>query len=421
MRKKILVTLLTIALSASMLGCGSSHDSSTDGGSYAVEDTVDTSVLEPAVPGVDVYEEPTILGDTEESSVVETYVVDGSNATDIPDDDPGFGRPPEEDCIDYGEDWDDYEGEQEALNSITTPSGITVLTLYRIRGTTTVAVVVDAIDPNTGVAQNVLSLQFSVLGSNHEYGYYVLEGNQRFGNFQDQFTPDYSKMAITRVASRDHSMHAGWLDKNGAFFDVTAAVGEAETSDFEDPVCYQAIGFTDNGETFVYKKAVDIYNGYAFDTLGYYAVSVDNPQAGSWEMSPSSSYLHDSDDWCWLDEEYRPTDWLDDTHFYVDTGRNVHFPCMLADAGTETLTEFIPGETRLNWSVVASPDGQQVAFMSRSRAGGQVNTVELYTMNLTDQSTKQVTTIYTPSNASSIEIYGKYDGSNVLCTVLDWR
>ena len=94
-------------------------------------------------------------------------------------------------------------------------------------------VVVDTVNPNNGSVQNILSTQITPVIATNEYGYVIFPENPRFGNLQDLFTPDFSKISVTRVATSNQSMHAGWMDKDGNFFDVTAAVGEAEASDLK--------------------------------------------------------------------------------------------------------------------------------------------------------------------------------------------
>lgn len=279
---------------------------------------------------------------------------------------------------------------------------------------------VAAVDPANLSSRQILSLRLPLIESNQEYGYLVPLDNPRFGNFQDQFSPDFSKMAATRMRISDRSMHCGWVDKSGEFFDVTEALGEAEASDFDDPVHYHAIGFMDNGATFVYEEVSDTNNGYWFDTLGYYAVSVENIESNTpWELDPSSTYLHDGDSWKWLGD-YRPSDWTDETHFYADTGSKKN-PCVIVDIAAQTMSEFLPGETRRNWSVVASPDGQQIAFMSRSESGPS-NSAELYVMSLDDMShNRQLLTINSPSDARTMSIYGELTDVDTLCVVLDWR
>ena len=396
MKKKVLATVVTLALSAMVLaGCGSSQEPAT--ASY--EETG------PAVYADEVEEEPAISTEPATSVGLE----------DVTDENDDFGRPPEDECIA----WEEDENIEEATIAETGEiEGIIVLTMYPSHSQ--LCVVVDTVNPNNGSVQNILSTQITPVIATNEYGYVIFPENPRFGNLQDLFTPDFSKIAVTRVATSNQSMHAGWMDKDGNFFDVTAAVGEAEASDFEDPARYQAIGFTDDGATFVYKQ-VDNYSNYAFETLGYYAVSVDNMAAGaSWEISPSDAYLHaDTSSWWWLND-YRFSDKIDGTHFYADNGNSNTNSCVLIDTESQTMSDFIPGETRNNWSVVASPDGQQVAFISRPKSG-QLNSVELYTMRLDDCTTNHVLDINSPEEAHLPTIRGEYDGVDIFCATIDWR
>lgn len=86
---------------------------------------------------------------------------------------------------------------------------------------------VAAVDPDCLSSRQILSLRLPLAASNQEYGYLVPLDNPRFGNFQDQFSPDFSRMAATRMRISDRSMHCGWVDKSGEFFDVTEALGRS--------------------------------------------------------------------------------------------------------------------------------------------------------------------------------------------------
>ncbi len=399
MKRKILTVLLVTIAYITLVGCGSNQES---GVTANYEESTG-----PAVYADEVGEAPAEIAEPDDVS---------QGLADVTGENDDFGRPPEDECVTWEED-EDVE-EEVVIAETGEIEGIIVLTMYPSHSQ--LCVVVDAVNPNNGSVQNILSTQITPVIATNEYGYVIFPENPRFGNLQDQFSPDFSKIAVTRVATSNQSMHAGWLDTDGNFFDVTAAVGEAETSDFEDPARYQAIGFTDDGATFVYKQ-VDNYSNYAFETLGYYAVSVDNMTAGSsWEISPSDVYLHaDTSSWWWLND-YRFSDKIDGTHFYADNGNSNTNSCVLIDTESQTMSEFIPGETRNNWSVVASPDGQQVAFISRPKSG-QLNSVELYTMRLDDCSTNHVLDINSPEEAHLPTIRGEYDGVDILCAVLDWK
>ncbi len=412
MRKKILVTLLTIALSASMLGCGSSHDSSTDGGSYAVEDTVDTSVLEPAVPGVDVYEEPTMPGDTEESSVVETYVVDGSNATDIPDDDPGFGRPPEEDCIDYG-------GSEEVaeVNNVEDIEGI-IVAQETWDNVSSIYYTIYAIDPVTG-ASRMLN-QFAYRDINKFDSDYIRTpagsspGFRLFGNFSDIFSSDYTKAAVTKTFVGNGESHAGWLDANGNFFDVTIALGEQAQSDFDALVRYCAVGF--QNDIFIY-ASIDDRNRVQH----YYGVAVDDIAPGaSWEISASDRMIAtDYDTWHWLMSYYRPTCWLDDDRVLVERIENGgnKAKCRIATVSTRAIEQYLPGEdTNNNWNAVASPDGTKVAFFSQRVGGEDIN---IYTASISGDNPTKLEPDFNLSFAPGSKAMPISNGD--FCYILEWR
>lgn len=399
MKKKVLATVVTLALSTMALaGCGSGQESAT-AASY------DESTG-PAVYADEVDDGPAEIAEPTDG---ESY-----GLADVAGENDDFGRPPEDECAV----WEEGEDIEEVTVAETGEiEGIIVLTMYPSHSQ--LCVVVDTVNPNNGSVQNILSTQITPVIATNEYGYVIFPENPRFGNLQDLFTPDFSKIAVTRVATSNQSMHAGWMDKDGNFFDVTAAVGEAEASDFEDPARYQAVGFLDDGKTFVYKK-VDDYSIYSFEALGYYAVSIDNMAVGSsWEISPSDIYLHDDDSWRWL-KDYRFSDKVDEMHFYADNGNSNANSCVLIDIESQMMSEFIPGETRNNWSVVASPDGQQVAFISRPKSG-QLNSVELYTMRLDDCSTNHVLDINSPEEAHLPTIRGEYDGVDIFCATIDWR
>ena len=93
----------------------------------------------------------------------------------------------------------------------------------------------------------------------------------------------------------------------------------------------------------------------------------------------------------------------------------------IVDIETQTVSELISGELSENWGVVASPDGQQIALMSRFR-NGILNTAGLYVRSLDnlgyDRSVGGVGSI---GNGRSSTIYGRATNVDVFCTVLDWR
>ena len=131
--------------------------------------------------------------------------------------------------------------------------------------------------------------------------------------------------------------------------------------------------------------------------------------------------MHNDDSWRWMDD-YMPSDWIDATHFYADTGSQTEKnPCVIVDVEAQTMSELLPGELSENWGVVASPDGQQIALMSRFR-NGMLNTAGLYVRSLDNMGYDRcVWTVKNIDNGRGGTIYGRATNVDAFCTVLDWR
>lgn len=88
------------------------------------------------------------------------------------------------------------------------------------------------------------------------------------------FSSDYDKMACTKVFTDDDKTHAGWLDTNGNFFDVTEVLDRQSKSDFDNPVRYEGVGFQDS--FFGYARR---YVGPASDEPSYVPLNNINPSS----------------------------------------------------------------------------------------------------------------------------------------------
>ena len=185
-----------------------------------------------------------------------------------------------------------------------------------------------------------------------------------YASYRDMFSSDYSKIATQKVFAGNRESHAGWIDEDGNFFDVTEALGLQSQSDFDDPKQYAPVGFTEDG-LFVYIDRSEIPSGPLFYSVPVDDVRPENIQEMPWE----SRYLHkDPDIWGWMKEDYPPTDWIDETHFLADCEMVKDFATLtvsvIVDTETEEAVEYVPGSSRHSWSGVMSPDGTQIAFMS---------------------------------------------------------
>ena len=85
----------------------------------------------------------------------------------------------------------------------------------------------------------------------------------------------------------------------------------------------------------------------------------------------------------------RATDRIVDSLYVVNTEDQIS---RIYNAETRELADYVPGDNRFSWNGVVSPDGAEIAFMSRTKTGLDV---ELFTMPLSGDGAP--TKISTPS------------------------
>lgn len=349
MKKKTVVTILTLALSAMVLaGCGSSQEPAT--ASY--EETG------PAVYADEAEEEPAIS--TEPATSVGLEDVTGEN-----DD---FGRPPEDECVAWEE--DDGIEEEVVVAETGEIEGIIVVQNYFYHADDGVSNIfvysVQAVNPNTGESTKIA--EFSVrrpYNVTSEDSYYLLPligDTNMVGYDQRYFSSDFSKMAATKIINDKNEAHAGWFDQSGNFFDVTEALGE-QSSDFGDPVTYNAVGFTED-DLFVYNdNPYAIFSAWAELNFRFTDLNALN-------ISQEGNPLDDSCQIINGNKLYAISDYIDDTMclvYYHDKGNKT--VSAKYDMNSGEVIPYIPGESRSNWSGVSSPDGSQIAFLSMPKEG----------------------------------------------------
>lgn len=262
-------------------------------------------------------------------------------------------------------------------------------------------------------------LHLPLVMTTREYGYLIFPDEPRFGNYQDRFTPDFSKIAVTRVQTNGGVVHAGWVNMAGEFFDVTEALGEPSADELETQIEYRAVGFTDNGETFVYEK-ISKLEDYWIDGSGYYAVSVGDIRSGtSWKMSPSTPYLHADESWAWLGD-YKPNDWLDDTHFYASNSTNDSY--VIVDTETRDISEIPLNYEHFEiWSVIPSPDGQEVARMSKFKLAQTERSVEVDITNRKEGGYSRTVGRLSGCCSNDFSDINHSRSEGIYCTILDWK
>lgn len=222
---------------------------------------------------------------------------------------------------------------------------------------------------------------------------------------REWFTSDYSKVAVSRLDTQSGQTSVGWIDTNGDFFDASEALGQLDRGDFDDPVTYRAVGFTDDG-FFVYKQVT----GSGLDSrISYHYVPVDN-------VDPSA--IQDGVPLPGYDEDklakITVSDYIGGSRYLINTSDGVS---QIFDMATGEKTAYVPGTARFSWHAVLSPDGSQVAFMSQPKSGLEK---DIYIMPLEGGDPVKVPTdSFSLSNQHTCESGRGYSDQ---CTMLvDWR
>lgn len=234
---------------------------------------------------------------------------------------------------------------------------------------------------------------------------YSLGAGFRCGR-QECFADGYSKVAVSQTDSQSGQTCAGWLEADGNFFNVTEALGQLSRSDFDDAVQYYAVGFMDD-EFFVYRQI----SGAG----GYHYVPLDNLDTSAIQDGLPFPGCENGEF-----PEAKITDYVGDSRFLINAGGKFAGNdgiSRILDMATGEKTDYVPGTSRLSWHAVLSPDGSQVAFMSRPKNGTEV---DIYIMPLTGGDPVKVPT-------EGFELSGQQrceNGPNIdgQCTMLvEWR
>lgn len=246
--------------------------------------------------------------------------------------------------------------ESNSYEPTTEISGIIMVQQYRATSNTSgaeVRYVLMAIDPDTGDMHQIAEFSvWATYGNKSDYFIVPQIGrNNSHGGNRRLFSEDFSKMAVTLYLVNKSEMHAGWIDQEGNFFDVTEAIGEGSTA-FGAPVHCVAVGFTED-DLFVYNDNGDQWTK---DTFHYIDI---NMLTTSYDGNPLENDIGVS-----VNGYYRVTGRLDDTYSLIDDYDPYIENSFIINTETGEKTRYIPGDTRSNWSGVASPDGELVAFLS---------------------------------------------------------
>lgn len=338
--RKVFVTILTLALSATMLvGCGSSQPTA-------------------AAP---TYEEPTdaaaFADEVEEEPVITTEPATTAGLEGVTGENDDFGRPPEDECVAWEE-----EAEEEASNI----DGVIVLQADYKTNSFAPTFVVSAIDPQTGDYHTISSFTFEHVARAQETEFLIEPAYElaRCFNYRDMFNDDFTLMAATKTFLGNEEKHAGWMNQSGEFFDIAEALGEGRQSDFDAAKHYKAIGFTPDGN-FAYADVEDPRHPV------YYMVPLDDVTPGaSRQVEGSEPYIMDdySDAWVWARGHYQ-TCWIDSDQFLAVTYDSQAMICEILTVSSQSATEIVPIGSQTSWSPVLGPDSTSVVFMSAPQKG----------------------------------------------------
>lgn len=350
MKRKLLATLLAASVAFSLCACGNQGESGVsqpDVNPPTSESTTNNAPENPTPDNQQTEDNPTT---DEESTPDVTQDVSGGETIDTP--------APE----------DSETGRPEGLILMT----VSPLDVYRK------AITITALNPDTGDSRTVSEFWFGRIAENGAVTeeYYTPEGDALtpgkgyYATRREWFNEDYSLMAVTRYDCSSGESCAGWLDANGNFFNVTDTLGMSAKSDFDTSARQTATGFSEDGYFSYMSLAGEGVNSYR----EYYHIPVDSPNRGSVQAGIALPGV--GEDFV-NHNSARFSDWDSQTNrFLCNTSGGVSRLCVdVADSGTS----YIPGDSRLSWNGVFSPDGGSVAFMSKPKSGGDVN---IYVMPL---------------------------------------
>lgn len=389
MKRKLLAALLAAGMAISLCACGN------QGASGAPQPTTSPTISDddvtnaPETPTSDNWQDEDSETSNEENTPDITQDVPGETDTPAPE--------PE----------------------VSKPEGLILMTVDMAETSSNKMshIIISSIDPDTGFSQEISNFKFGRIienlvvrgiyntpcasdGMTLGTGYYVTR--------REWFNADYTKMAITWLDETLTEYHAGWVDQENSFFDVTVALGLQRKSDFDAPTHHEAIGFTEDGQ-FLFRSLtgdqLDAHYEYFYvplDDLRADAICSGLPLLGENIEDYGSHRIKISD--------------VGGSGAYLTNEEND--VGLFHDASGESVA-YIPATSRLCWNAVFSPDENQIAFMSKLKDGGPV---DIYTMALANgDPTKVVMDGFDMPTLSEDRMRGYYISGAPCSMLIDWR
>lgn len=294
-----------------------------------------------------------------------------------------------EDAEPEDEDWtDEQTGTEDDANKYVEPKGIIAALVESNLNQAHSVVQVVAINPDTG--EQGLVAEFSL---KHATSSEVMSPNEvddsvvrymlaeyysqsmKEGNHRNWFSDDYTKMIANRVfLAREFEQHAGWMDTEGNFFDVSETSGTITERGFSnsEPKKHVAIGFDDGN--FVFQELAptieETYYSVPFDN-----VSEDTVAKTDWQKY-YAIHQHGGDiayPTCQFNNQECLADYYE--------GSTAKSKSVKVNVETLELTEYLPETDRVIWNGIVNRNKDKVAMATLS-GNTRDSKVELYVASL---------------------------------------
>ena len=197
-----------------------------------------------------------------------------------------------------------------------------------------------------------------------------------------RFSPDYQKVAADIIFGDTQERHAGWFYLKGNnkgnqyFYDMSKELGLAADDPFAEAVHHYSIGFTPDGEYYMFENGNKIcYVRLSDNTI---VEGEENPFLNRYQLSKVSKH-----DYAYL------TSQIDETHFVADAcDRSImmdsipNSSCIVEFSGSEVVSveEFLPENSKkIFWSGTINPARDKIALYTANKQGDKTPTIYIVT------------------------------------------
>lgn len=265
---------------------------------------------------------------------------------------------------------------------------------------------------DTGTSQPVSVFEFDVGQINVRNGYIMPDSATLIGQVYNRslFSEHYDKMALGRLSDDTGIISAGWMDRNGNFFDVSGALG----LESEYGIGFHTVGFCGDYFIFGEYKNRNMRTNYRYvpvsDIREENIVAIDGiVDSPYFALGSKFGVGNNSVNITWV-------------------GQNLAFRDLpsggIAIIDENQITEFNPTNARCR-NGIGSPDETQLAFL-------QMNENDIYEVHITEihnlsairkiEITDGTEYIFSTWTGSSIGTGGSIIGEGLMgCYLIDWE